>query len=221
MSLRSVQSTTINLPQGLHTRAKALAKKLHMGLSDLIRDGLWDKCSALEERLRNEERLRHETEQRDKKRRTVALVDASDLSPRETSLSPSNAPPKAHVDDDDLPEEVYQQYVEGIFAVTDPVERRMAAQVAIKTIREYHPLTAPDDCTIERRLNELLTVKMRESPPPVAPAIQPLSASPTNGETSTNEESSVLKRVFDGFLPKQIAPTSMNNPAARRGSNDR
>ncbi len=205
--MRSVQATTINLPQGLHTRAKALAKKLHMGLSDLIRDGLWDKCTALEERLRNEERLRRETDQYDKKKRALALVEAGNLSPKETSLSPSNAPPKATVDDD-LPNEVYQQYVEAIFDVTDPVERRMAAQLAIRTIREYYPLTAPDDHTLERRLNELLTVKMRETPPPVAPPVQSPSTPSANGETP-NEGVSLLKRVFDGFLPKQIDPTSV------------
>ncbi len=198
---------SLQLPKALRERVRRIAKERCTTTTALIVEALTEKADALDEKRRISNELSRRDQ--DARRRALTLVDTTALSPKPTDLPPNNRTPQAPVDDD-LPEEVYQQYVEDIVAVTDPVERRMAAQVAIKKIREYHPLTAPDDCTIERRLNELLTVKMRESPPPAPQAVQPISAAPTiNGETTSYGESSLLKRVFDGFLPKQIDPTNV------------
>lgn len=155
----STFATTIKLPKDLHARAKTLAKRTGMSLIDLIRDGLWDKVTQLEERLRIEEEKKNRD--RSQKRLSVRLVENEILAPQFEPIVGEESEKPKELDEDDR---IYRQHAEKIVTVYDNVsERRLTALAAIKDICDHRPLTA-DPFAVERRLHEIVEKIRNEKP---------------------------------------------------------
>lgn len=172
----ATKTTTIRLPVDLYKRAKKLAWQLNRTFSSVVADGLWDKVTQLEKRLREEsdDKSRDEDDKREKRRRAIRgeppPVAAGASINEESEKEPEGEDTPAIEDEDALYAHHAQKIVE---AYDDAVERRLRAREGIRAICEAQPLTA-EVLVVERRLHDCVmrlrsggvALPKRAAPPP-------------------------------------------------------
>lgn len=205
----ALKTTTIRLPEDLLTRSKALAKRMDIDLIDLIRDGLWDKVTQIEGRLRAEadQKARDADSKQERRRLAVRLDDNAALAPKlDVEIESKNEP----VDP------LYIRHAENIVRVYDDVsERRLAALTAIKDICEHNPLTS-DALDVERKLHRVVE-KMRAEPASTSTIGTPLTriAKPVQTQAQIPVAAVPMPGIFEKLFNFAIgnAPAETTAPA--------
>ncbi len=204
--MSATSPTLVHLPFDLKERTRRIAKRLRSNISEIVRNGLRYQLEQHEARFRaEEEQLRREKQEKEDartfQRRIVSLVDPADLAPKPEEIAPTNDEPLDDEEDKSaLADEAYRNEAEKIFAVlADPIERRIAAHTAVKTIREQRPLTAPsDDHVILRRLDKLIVKLQAKRPVPEPPG----PATAAAAEPAAPPPATILGQFFSGLERK-------------------
>lgn len=200
--MSGITALNVKIPTELRERARVIAKRIRSTTTALIVEALSEKVDAYDAKRRAELELvrRDQEETRSSRRRTISLVDPAALAPLPSTLEPMEEDPSVDEDADALDDGVYRGEAEKIFnALADPIERRIAAQTAVKVIREQRPLTAPDsDHVILRRLDKLIVRLQAKRPPP--PEVGPASAA--IAEPAAAPAATLLGQFFSGLTRK-------------------
>lgn len=190
---------TVKLPKSLHTDTKRIAKNNRTTITALVVKGTQLVVEEYQAReLRNATLKAQQKElERETRKRSLLLVDAAQLAPRQEELTPDNNNDEPPPEDENA---IYTPYVDKIFACNDPKERKRIAKIAVKQIQDARPLSGPEEDVIWRKLDELVAAKLRAVPPEEEklPALR-----------AEIQEDSFLKRFKEKFMPRQIDPSAM------------
>lgn len=170
-----------------------MAKRLNADLSDLMRDGLWNHLTALENRLREESAVaqRDEDARRERRKSALRLENSEALAPvdEESREKPTETDP------------LYLKHAETVVQVYDSVtERRIAAKTAVRAICDMRPLTS-DPVEVERDLQRVVDRLLADKPRRQATAVK---AAPIP------EDSSQTERLLDKLKNLFVTDSNMS-----------
>ncbi len=196
----------VKLPTRLRERARVMASAMRTTTTALIVQALSEMVEAYEAKRRaDEESERREHEAKRSRRRGLGL----ELAPVPEELAPAvSEDGDASEEGDPEDEAMYVEQASRVMAVSDPMERRLAAGAAVKTIRDRHPLTSPPDHAIIHRL-EATIVRLQASAPAPPAATPPSSPPPPQSEPPA----SLLERIFNP-ASRWINPASVKTYGA-------
>lgn len=194
---------TLRLPVDLLKRAHSLAKRHTMTVTQIVRDGFTTHVEQLETKEREEKERKARDLDEKRKARGIRNIGESPMAPRKRDLAPQSNSDDATDDEiatspSESATDLYEQHARLIFeAVEQPTECRIRTDEAIRSIKNYSPLTHPGDSAILEKL-ERVVVRLRAARVPV-PA-------PVLSKTSVDD---VAARVIDGLVNRIINPATV------------
>ena len=194
----------------IHRRAKAITQRFQTSLAYLIRHSLTEKIDAVEEKLRNDEKLRRQDISDARRMRGIGErpINKPAKLPKVMYRPPTPKPKDAPVT-----EQIYLKHAAEILENLDsPTEKRIRVVQAISDVKKQFPLTHPSDDQILLNLEKAI-VEIRAGLPSLTSALSPKTAT-TNGllmsPTPSGELSTLailedrLNRVADAFTGKTL-----------------